>query len=72
VFQYRQYYRFHKLTNNAAAQAKGLARLKALRPKFYCLNDDQREHPNPAVVQLVKRFLADYYPHPAPYERQPA
>lgn len=69
IFQYHKYYRFHKITNHYNSQARGFARLQAMRPKFYCLNDDQRDYPDPAVVQLVQSFLADYYPHPSEYEQ---
>ncbi len=69
VWQYQAYYHFHKLLNDCAGQSRGLARLGAKRPKFYCLNDDQGPHPQPEVVALVQNFLAAGYPAPSPYER---
>lgn len=64
-----KYHRFHKITNNINKQKKGLDRLRKMRPKFYCLNDDQREHPNEAVVEIVKQFLQEHYPEPSSFEK---
>jgi hypothetical protein len=38
------------------------------RPKFFCLNDDQHDQPDPDVVHLVQDFLRDYFPEKSPYE----
>jgi hypothetical protein len=46
-----------------------MAKLKAMRPNFYCLNDDQRDNPNPEVVELVKEFLQQSYPDPSSFEK---
>lgn len=70
VWEYQAYYQFHKLQNDYAEQCRGLARLRAKRPKFYCLNDDQGLRPQPGVVALIRDFLAGAYPEPSPYERQ--
>jgi hypothetical protein len=48
---------FHKITNNLKTQQKSIAQLELKRPKFYCLNDDQRDYPNTHVVSLIKDFL---------------
>ncbi len=64
-----RYHRFHSITNDYARQKKKLAALRALAPKFYCLNDDQDEVPNQQVLDLVRDFLEDYYPDPSPYEK---
>ncbi len=63
------FHRFHKLTNSVAAQRRGLAALERDRPKFYCLNDDQGDHPDPEVVALVRDFLDRTYPEPSVFER---
>lgn len=68
MFKYLKFYRHHKITNDLARQQKGLAKIKAMRPKFYCLNDDQKDQPNLDVVRLVQTFLAEYYPQPSQYE----
>lgn len=62
-------YVFHKITNALLVQEKAFARIRAKRPKFYCLNDDQKDSPNPSVVRLVQAFLDEWYPGRSPYER---
>jgi hypothetical protein len=69
AYRYLKHYVFHKITNDRRRQEKALARINARRPKFYCMNDDQRDQPNPEVVRLVKTFLDNYYPHKSAYER---
>jgi hypothetical protein len=69
VFRYWGSYRFHKITNDLRRQRAGLDWIRARRPKFYCLNDDQGPHPAPEVVRLVQAFLEEYYPGPSRYER---
>jgi hypothetical protein len=66
---YRRHYQFHKLTNDLARQRRGLDRLRARRPKFYCLNDDQGPHPDPGVVRLVLDYLEEAYPEKSRFER---
>ena len=68
-YQLVKYHRFHKVTNNLKRQMKGLDRIRRMRPKFYCLNDDQGEHPDESVVKLVRDFLDNYYPDPSPFEK---
>lgn len=68
-WRYVRYARFHKITRQAARQRRALAALRANPPRFYCLNDDQRDTPNPAVQHEVRRFLEASYPTPSPYER---
>jgi hypothetical protein len=63
-----RYHRFHKIRNRPAAEARALARLRELRPQFYCLNDDQRDTPHPAVNALVAKFLRELYPQPSSFE----
>ena len=60
---------FHKITNNLPYQQKALLKIEKKRPKFYCLNDDQRENPNPKVVNIVKDFLERNYPEKSSFER---
>ncbi len=64
-----RYHRFHKLTNRVAAQHRALARLRQLQPKFFCLNDDQGDQPDPTVVAAVRTFLEDLCPRPSSFER---
>ncbi len=59
---------FHKITNNFSSQKRGIQFLQEKRPKFYCLNDDQRDHPNEKVVDLVKNFLNEMYPNKSAFE----
>lgn len=69
ALQSRRYHRLHKITNDPAAQRSGLAELERARPRFYCLNDDQGDAPNPEVVALVRAFLEGSYPRPSRFER---
>jgi len=65
-----RYHRFHRIENDLVNQSKELEELTQLRPKFYCLNDDQGESPNGAVTELVHAFLETYYPTPSSFERE--
>lgn len=64
-----KYHRFHKITNNRERQQRGLGWLKEMKPKFYCLNDDQRNRPDGDVAALVKNFLEERYPAPSSFEK---
>lgn len=68
-WRFLRHARFHKITNHLARQQRAVARLRRDRPRFFCLNDDQRDHPHPEVVALVRRLLADFYPEPSSFER---
>jgi hypothetical protein len=57
-----------KITRDPARLARDLATLRRRRPKFFCLNDDQGDHPNPACLAAVRTLLAEFYPHPGPFE----
>lgn len=59
---------FHKIKNDPNQQEKAIAKLEAKQPKFYCLNDDQRDNPNPDVVSLIKDFLERSYPEKSSFE----
>ena len=59
---------FHKITNNLTKQTRGINYLLKKRPKFYCLNDDQGDHPNTKVVKVVTDFLETMYPEKSDYE----
>lgn len=69
IYDLLQYHRFHKITNNYFLQKRKLDKIKAMKPKFYCLNDDQRNHPHPDVVCLVQDFLNECYPYKSQYEK---
>lgn len=60
---------FHKITNNEKQQQRLLSRIQKRRPPLICLNDDQRDHPNPRVIEMVQSFLNSYYPQPSPWEK---
>jgi len=60
---------FHKITNNLKKQQRGIEYIRSKRPKFYCLNDDQGDHPNLKVASLVQNFLNEYYPKKSSFER---
>ncbi|MEQ8878008.1 MAG: Stealth CR1 domain-containing protein [Cyclobacteriaceae bacterium] len=68
VWDLRKIHSFHKITNHFKRQGKALRKLEIKKPKFYCLNDDQRENPNPEVVKLVKGFLERTYPERSGFE----
>ncbi len=65
-----RYHRFHSINNNRRKQARGLEALERMRPKFYCLNDDQGANPDAWVCDRVREFLDAYYPEPSEFERQ--
>jgi hypothetical protein len=65
-----RYHRFHRIDNDVAGQTAALEALTEMRPKFYCLNDDQGEQPNAEVCAGVRAFLEAYYPDPSEFERQ--
>jgi hypothetical protein len=69
AFSLLRYHQLHKITNDFARQRDQLAKLKRKNPKFFCLNDDQRDNPDPAVVGLFRAFLETHYPDKSPYER---
>ncbi len=60
---------FHKITNDLSYQKKAIQKLERKKPKFYCLNDDQRDNPNKNVVQLIKDFLERNYPEKSKFEK---
>ena len=65
-----QYHRFHRIDNESEEQARALEELAQMRPKFYCLNDDQGNDPDAGVCDQVRGFLDAYYPHASEFERQ--
>jgi hypothetical protein len=65
----RRYAAYHPVNNIYLFQLVALARLRWQRPKFFCLNDDFGEQPNPRVVALVKRELERWFPTPSRFER---
>lgn len=60
---------FHKITNDFDRQKKAILKLANKRPKFFCLNDDQGNQPNPKVAELVQEFLSESYPVKSSFER---
>jgi len=60
---------FVRLLNNPREVRRSLRRIRWLRPRFYCLNDDLGGKPNPVVVRMAAEFLQRYYPMPSSYER---
>ncbi len=67
-----RYHRFHKIRNRPAAERRAFDRLRRLRPKFYCLNDDQGDRTSPEVNAIVRAFLRELYPRPSSFERPDA
>jgi len=63
-----KYHRFHRIDNDFIRQDNSLKALSQMGPKFYCLNDDQGEHPDAEVCERVRDFLTDYYPEPSEFE----
>lgn len=68
ALQSRRYHRLHQIKNDPEAQRRGLAVLDKVRPRFYCLNDDQGLAPDPTVTAMVRDFLARWYPRPSQFE----
>ncbi len=60
---------FHKITNHLPSQIKQLDKIAEKKPKFICMNDDQRLNPNQRVVERVQKFLDDFYPRPSQFEK---
>ena len=69
-FQLLKIHMFHKITNDLSFQQKAIAKLLRKKPKYYCLNDDQRDHPNLEVSNLIVNFLKEYYPERSSFEKQ--
>ncbi len=61
---------YHGLDNLLPLQWLGTRLLRALRPKFYCLNDNFPARPSPRVETLVGRWLERWYPEPSRWERR--
>jgi hypothetical protein len=59
---------YHGLQNWLVPEALALIRLRLLRPKFYSLNDNFGERPNPRVVACVRRWLERAYPAKSRFE----
>ncbi|MEM8861603.1 MAG: Stealth CR1 domain-containing protein [Chloroflexota bacterium] len=68
MWEYLKFYTFHKIMNDLPSQERAFQKIRQKRPKFLCLNDDQGDDPNGAVVRLVKSFLNEWYPNPSEYE----
>ncbi len=63
---------FKKLSNRLSWARRQLNYLRRHRPKFYCMNDDLGDQPDPAVLAEIRRFLEEQYPTPSSFERPPA
>jgi hypothetical protein len=68
AWQLLRFHRFAKLVNEPARLRVALDRLRALRPKFYCLNDDQGPAPDPVATALIRDFLRESYPDASSFE----
>jgi hypothetical protein len=69
ALQALRFNRLHKIKNDPGRQRRELARLARMRPRFYCMNDDQGPDPDPEVTTAVRAFLDAYYPRPSCFER---
>lgn len=67
-WRYLRYARFHKVGQNPARIERACARLLRHPPALLCLNDDQRDRPNPAVVAIVRACLATLFSTPSSFE----
>ena len=67
---------FFMVTENATRVAQRLDELRMKQPKFICLNDDMNKthhaHTTLAAVQALHSFFTHYFPHPSPFENDPA
>lgn len=68
IYKLLQINTFHKITNDLKFQQKAIAKLERKKPKFYCLNDDQKDNPNEGVVELWREFLRVGYSFPSTFE----
>jgi hypothetical protein len=64
-----RYATFIKVTRDLPRFKRAATRLLRSPKKFICLNDDQGDAPNPAVIAAVRALLASLYPTPSPFER---
>ncbi len=60
---------FIKITRDLPRFERAAARLLRSPRKFICLNDDQGDDPDPAVIAAVRALLAALHPEPGPFER---
>jgi hypothetical protein len=65
----RRIHRFHRIENDLSEQVAELRSIREMRPKFFCLNDDQGTEPHLGVCEAVRGFLEAYYPEPSEFER---
>ena len=56
------------LDNNKFLTTAGLAILKFMQPKMYCLNDNFGNNPDARIVNMIREFLEDYYPEKSSFE----
>ena len=61
-------YVFCKILNEEQKTRKKVTEILNKKPRFFCLNDDQRNNPNPYVCDYIKSFLASYFPCPSELE----
>ena len=61
-------YVFCKILNNEQKTRKKATEILNKKPRFFCLNDDQRNNPNPNVCDYIQSFLNNYFPHPCDLE----
>jgi len=59
---------YHPLNNVVMFQHASLLRLRLQRPKFFCMNDNFGERPNPRVVAIVGAALERWFPTPSRFE----
>jgi hypothetical protein len=67
-WRYLRYSAFHKIRHDPARERTQLGRILRRRPQFICLNDDQRDNPNPEVIATVRSFLREMWPAPSSFE----
>ena len=68
IFEHLRNVRFVKVVNNEKKVRRKLSKLVKTQPRFFCLNDDQRDDPNLKVCADVRAFLESYFPNSAPWE----
>lgn len=56
------------LENNRLLTAAGLAIIKFMQPRMYCLNDNFGNNPDARIVNMTREFLDDYYPEKSSFE----
>jgi hypothetical protein len=63
-------YEFVSLDNDVSRMQRAFLKIRILRPKFFCINDDIEEvASNHEIMARLDSFLKSYFQHPSSFER---